>query len=507
MSFDLARRMFLKSATMACLAASKCLSAIASNSSALSALGVRLSRDPRRPQFHLLPTHNWMNDPNGPIYFDGMYHMFFQYNPKAAIWGNMSWNHAVSKDMLHWRNCPIAFTMSPDSPDADGCFSGSAICTEHHGKRRVYVVYTGVVKDKDHATLRGEDLRESQCLAWSEDPMLMKWTKASGPVISGPPAGLSVTGFRDPSVWKEADHYFLTVGSGITKVGGCVLLYRSKDLRDWEFLHPLVEGAWSGNYTENPVGDGEMWECPDFFSLGERHLLIYSTMGKVIWQSGTLDRSSLRFSPEKTGLLDLDAFYAPKTQLDAAGRRILWGWIPERRSKAEMNEAGWSGLMSLPRELRLDRDGVLQMEFLPDAVKLRRAEIVGKQTQTGRLLNIQNATGEFLCTGIRLNNLKVSIASGTVMLLEVEYIADKHAWLAQGEYLRLQESDTPEVHGFVDGSVIEVLLSRRIGCTKRFYYSGDEAPAVTIRADGSLHSFAAWTINPISHDRLSSPPL
>src|ERR1700744_5846508 len=95
------RRQFLKAASAA------------SSAIALARLGIsqsigeqQLALDPRRPQFHLLPTHNWMNDPNGPVYFAGRYHMFFQYNPEAAIWGNMSWNHAVSSDMLHWRNLP-----------------------------------------------------------------------------------------------------------------------------------------------------------------------------------------------------------------------------------------------------------------------------------------------------------------------------------------------------------------------------------------------------------------
>ena len=84
-----------------------------------------------------------------------------------------------------------------------------------------------------------------------------------------------------------------------------------------------------------------MWECPEFFALDGGHVLIYSTLGKVFWESGALDEATMKFTSRKRGLLDLDAFYAPKTQLDAEGRRILWGWIPERRSEAAMREAGW----------------------------------------------------------------------------------------------------------------------------------------------------------------------
>ena len=84
---------------------------------------VRLASDPRRPQIHLLPPANWMNDPNGPIYWNGQYHMFYQYNPDGAYWGNMHWGHAVSPDMLHWRHLPVALAPTAGSPDADGCFT------------------------------------------------------------------------------------------------------------------------------------------------------------------------------------------------------------------------------------------------------------------------------------------------------------------------------------------------------------------------------------------------
>src|SRR6266566_6183675 len=80
----------------------------------------RLAADPLRPQYHLLPAKNWMNDPNGPMHWNGRYHMFFQYNPNAAVWGDMHWAHAVSEDMIHWRHLPIALAPSPGQSDADG---------------------------------------------------------------------------------------------------------------------------------------------------------------------------------------------------------------------------------------------------------------------------------------------------------------------------------------------------------------------------------------------------
>ena len=84
---------------------------------------ISLAEDPLRPQFHLLPRANWMNDPNGPIYWNGQYHMFYQFNPDGAYWGNMHWGHAVSPDMVHWRHLAVALAPTPGSPDADGCFT------------------------------------------------------------------------------------------------------------------------------------------------------------------------------------------------------------------------------------------------------------------------------------------------------------------------------------------------------------------------------------------------
>lgn len=463
-----------------------------------------LAADPRRPQFHLLPARNWMNDPNGPIYFAGKYHMFFQYNPAGPLWGNMSWNHAVSDDMLLWKHEPVAFTMTPGGPDAAGCFSGSAILGTHNGKPRVYAIYTGVVKDKEHETIRNEGLRESQCLAWSDDPQLRDWEKRTEAIIPNPPPGMKITGFRDPSVWKQGETYFMVVGSGVEKAGGCVLLYRSRNLTDWEYLHPLAQGRWSGVAASNPVGTGEMWECPDFFALDGRHVLIYSTIGKVFWQSGLFDVATLKFRPEKNGLIDLDAFYAPKTQLDAKGRRILWGWVPERRSQQEMLTAGWSGMMSLPRVLHLDKDGMLRMEMLPEISELRKNPLQPKGSQNEIVQEIPRATGEVVCAADGTSDLRLRISAGDQMLVDLSYLAAIHSWTADGNPVTLPAVDLPKAHVFVDGSVVELVINERISYTKRFYYSGSVAPEVSVHVTRAGARLDAWTLSPISEDRLTS---
>jgi len=467
----------------------------------------RLADDPMRPQFHLLPAKNWMNDPNGPIYFNGKYHMFFQYNPLAAVWGDMSWNHAVSSDMLHWKHEPVALMPTPGGVDSFGVFSGSAIAV---GKR-VYAVYTGTQKSDDaHATIRdgANNVQESQCLAWSDDPLLLKWTKDPQPVIPAPPPGMKITGFRDPSVWRSGEWYYMTVGSGVERVGGCVLLYRSPvsgDLKQWEYLHPLTSGAWNGVKTPNPCDDGEMWECPEFFALHGQHVLIYSTLGKVFWKSGMLDEKTMTFTPKKTGELDLGAFYAPKTQLDAQGRRILWGWIPEKRSEAAMKAAGWSGMMSLPRVMSLDKNGTLRLRVLPQTNVLRSGALKVQSVSSGVGVELSAASGELLCSGKKGKSFELRMSTD-VELAKIEYVAEHHAFVADGKEIALQPEDTPTVHAFVDGSVIEMILGEHIGLTKRFYYEG-VAPVVSVMVESAAESatLQAWRIAPISKDRLTTP--
>ena len=302
----LTRRNFLRTA-----AASTALATIPNHSWPLTDdLQKKLSADPLRPQFHLLPAKNWMNDPNAPIYWKNLYHMFFQYNPNAAIWGDMHWAHAVSEDMIHWRHLPVALAPTPDWDDADGCFTGSAV--DDHGTASI--LYTGVKRSPiERATLRDghNNFREVQCLATSTDPQLLTWNKWPHPVIE-PPADPQLAGFRDPFLWRQKDAWLLGVASGHFKKGGCVLLYRSKDLRQWEFLHELASAPWTEKASTNPVDSGEMWECPDFFPLGKKHVLLYSTAGKVIWESGELDPKELKFHSERQGILDHGAYYAPK---------------------------------------------------------------------------------------------------------------------------------------------------------------------------------------------------
>lgn len=477
------------------------------------ALCRKLASDPLRPQYHLLPAHNWMNDPNGPVFFRGCYHMFHQYNPQAAVWGNMNWAHATSPDMVHWQHGPIALTPTPGGPDRDGVFSGSAVLD----KGTPTLLYTGVAPPdaESEATLRDgvHTWREVQCLAVAQDENLRTWKKRAEPVIAAPPAGLAVTGFRDPCLWKEGGDWMLILGSGILHKGGAVLLYRSRDLRQWTYLHPLLQGSAGSNQSVNPVDTGDMWECPDFFPLGDKHVLLISTMGKVRWKVGTY--ANRLFTPEKEGVVDWGAYYAAKTMLDANGNRILWGWITETRPDAELTAAGWAGAMSLPRVLSLNSKNELQMEVAPAVQQLRAAHtsVTNDGSPTARQNLLEKLRFHDLSAELKLEfrpkteefEIRLQSESGEPFVTiscvsksgELELRVDDVSAPLSGA------SGSPvQLRIFLDGSVLELFANRTTSLTKRIYKI-PAGPLVLKVGDGELTSLDAWQITPISNDRLT----
>jgi beta-fructofuranosidase len=475
----------------------------------------RLAADPLRPQFHLLPARNWMNDPNGPIFWNGVYHMFFQYNPNAAVWGDMHWAHAVSPDMIHWRHLPIALAPTPGWADADGCFTGSAV----DDRGTASIVYTGVKSSTpETATLRDgtHTFREVQCLATSADPQLRTWAKWKNPIIE-PPADPLLTGFRDPFLWRDHHVWYLGVGSGIRKRGGRVLLYRSKNLRQWEYLHPLVSGKWTGRESTNPVDSGEMWECPDFFPLGSKHVLLYSTAGKVIWETGDLDRKDLVFHSLRSGVLDHGTYYAQKTQLDAKLNRILWGWIPETRPEAEFSTAGWAGCMALPRVLTLNAQNDLEMRVAPVAQLLRQRKLptvapqASSEVRSGAIRShiIQNLAGELLWkTGPGSSSLMILDSAGPWWTVKVAQPGGNTMLHVNDKAIELRANSPGETkfHLLLDASVAEFFLNDLHVVTSRIYRKPDGPLRIQMNDSdlSALKELEAWQLRPISADRLTS---
>jgi beta-fructofuranosidase len=318
-----------------------------------------LEQDGHRPVFHAVPRVNWMNDPNGLIYYHEAYHLFYQHNPFSPQWGNIHWGHMRSRNLIHWEHLPIALAPS-EAYDRDGCFSGCAV--EHDG--RLYLFYTANIFTSPQGL--PDDLLQQQCLAVSEDGGLTFRKYEGNPIISSPPEGIGDNNhFRDPKVWRHEGQWYMVLGT--KKQGrGKVLLYRSENLLDWTYVSVLVESDGSM---------GHMFECPDLFTIDGCDILVVSPEGMKDhpvsgYFAGKLDYATGRYEHEGFHLLDHGHhFYAPQTFQGPDGRRILIAWMPMKGS--ELGKS-WSGSMTFPRELTLGSDRRLRFKPVDEIARLRQ---------------------------------------------------------------------------------------------------------------------------------------
>jgi beta-fructofuranosidase len=416
---------------------------------------------------------------------------------------------------------PIALTPTGNSYDSYGTFTGSVL----PGTEIPSIIYAGVTRSsRAQETIRAENLREVQCIATSTEPDLRTWKKLGHPVIDAPPHGVSVVGFRDPFAWKDGDIWYVGIGSGFPQVGGAVLLYRSLDARHWEYLHPLAQGTWNGKSFTNPVGSGEMWECPDFFPLGQKHVLLYSTEYIAYWEVGTFDKQELRFHSERKGFLDHGAYYAPKSMLDAQNRRILWGWVKETRDTEAVQAAGWSGAISLPRQLSVSSDNELMMEVPDGFTSLRTNTLVIRKPRNANELDdgqsrtaIHNRAGEVVCI-FKAGNLDCGLEllqgspSENTVLLKVEpgvNIGNLPSIIVGDRTLALSPDNygLSTLHLWIDGSVIELFVDARQVMTVRNYAISAVSSDIHVRWTGRFDSLLSLTVSdirPISSDRLTT---
>lgn len=312
----------------------------------------------KRFLYHFEPKKGWMNDPNGLIEFQGQYHAFFQHNPYDIKWGPMHWGHAVSKDLVHWEELPIALKPEEEYEDGGGCFSGSAI--EKDGK--LYLFYTSVSKR----------LGQTQSVAVSEDGIHFEKYKGN-PVIAQVPADGSAD-FRDPKVSLIDGVYYMVVGSSF-EGRGRVLLYRSESLYEWDYIGVLYE---SEDYYDAV-------ECPDFFQMGDTYVLMYSKIGFPTYatQFITGDFDGKKFFPKVYSTPEAGPqFYAAQTFGAKDGRRILIGWLYDWKMVPDQT-ADSAGALSIPRELSL-KDGKICCFPVKEAQSL----LASYQGKDGEVLDV-----------------------------------------------------------------------------------------------------------------------
>jgi beta-fructofuranosidase len=328
------------------------------------------------PEYHLAPFTGWMNDPNGLVYFHDRYHVFYQYHPYSADWGPMHWGHMTSEDLVHWKHEKTALAPG-DACDRDGCFSGSAVSAND----KLYVFYTGhFVLDAPTAS-NPDAIYEQQCLAVSTDGIHFE---KRGPVVRPPPGYVHC---RDPKVWFQEGRWWMVCGArDVTKDLGQLILFTSDDLEHWDDSTWQVLGV-----TEDK--NVFMWECPDYFTMGRREdlkILLFCPQGKRPneynyrnrFQNGYIAGRWLPGGPwtVQREFHELDRghdFYAAQTFMAADNqRRLIIGWFNMWESPMPSKEHGWSGCLTLPRELHYNEStGHLRMLPARELVGLRASEV------------------------------------------------------------------------------------------------------------------------------------
>ncbi|MEX0609518.1 MAG: glycoside hydrolase family 32 protein, partial [Balneolaceae bacterium] len=304
-----------------------------------------------RPQFHFTPENNWMNDPNGLVYYDGEYHLFYQYNPFGNQWGHMSWGHAVSEDLVHWEHLPVALKEENNIM----IFSGSAVIDHKNSSGLgtlnnppMVAIYTG-----NHTDKRLQDQR----IAYSLDKG-RTWAKFEGNPVIDENMGV----FRDPKVmWYEPRQKWIQS----VAAGDRIKIYSSDNLIDWDF---------ESDFGPNVTATNGVWECPDLFYIktedGDgKWVMIVSHGGGINdgpnggsstqYYIGDFDGHS--FTPEHQNILWLDFGidnYAGITWSNIPeedGRRIHIGWMGNWYYASSIPEYGWRGSMTFPREVTLQK--------------------------------------------------------------------------------------------------------------------------------------------------------
>ena len=309
----------------------------------------------RRPRVHFTADNSWVNDPYGVTWDGDQYHLFYQTLPGRMAWApECHWGHAVSHDLVHWRELPVA--LSP-APFETGCWSGSYLSAGPDGMPTI--LYTRVA---------GENWNLGQVAIAHGSADSVVWT--TGPddvVISGAPAELNVTAFRDPYVWKANGGWEMIMGAALADDTAAALHYRSSDLQHWSYVGVLCsrsadesEGAWTG----------KLWECPQFFALGDKWVLLVSVWSDddLHYVAGAIgDWNGARFEPGRWQQLTYgSSAYAMTTFLDTEGRRCVLSWLREEpRDNPDLQ--GFAGALSVAATLTIT-DGQLRMSPHPSVI-------------------------------------------------------------------------------------------------------------------------------------------
>lgn len=404
-------------------------------------------------KIHVKPDGNWMNDPNGFIYYKNQYHLFYQCFPYDVRWGRMHWAHVVSNDLVSWEHQGIAIFPSK-MDDRDGCFSGSAI--EDDGK--MYLYYTGVryLKEnpEDINLCLDEQFISAQMMMISEDGYHFDNIKNKRTIIpvSENSKVADARHTRDPKVWKDGDAWYMVLGSTINDRQGKLLFFKSTDKENWTYE----------NSTTKENGFGWMWECPDYFEVDGNQILVFSPMGfykdgksyenQSICMQVNFEKETCHMDiPDTYQYLDygLD-LYAPQTTVDEEGRRVLLAWL---RMPAPVH-GQWSGMQCIPRVVEV-KNKHIYFRVHPNIKNAftKKISSPNEADENGYKVSFALEDGESIDVGgfqiMRKGNRVYTDRSG---LLD-------ETWDMQTEFSTPDLRDGSQIDVYVDPNLIEVFIN------------------------------------------------
>jgi beta-fructofuranosidase len=470
-----------------CSQAENMSEAILRATAAVQAAAPRAQADPARPIFHITSPAQWMNDPNGPIFYQGHYHLFYQLTPDSDESGIKFWGHVRSRNLVKWEPLPIALAPSNDEGE-DSIWSG---CCTINGLGQPMVFYTsiGAGKSAFDQAAQWAAIGDKHLIAWKKSP--------ANPVLSDETNdGTKIYDWRDPFIFRDGKKTFLIAGGHLKKDGdAAVNIYEAQnsELTRWQYRGVLFE-----------IPDAPTVECPNFFKLGDQWVLFFSPYGRVQFFTGDFDAATCRFHPRTHGLLDYGSnFYAPNTMQVPDGRRLVWGWV-----NGFPGGHGWNGCLSLPRQLSFSRGGELLQNPAPQLSRLRGGKIEWQNIRLengGETLTLPKTNALEIAAEIDLptaKNIALEFKSGekntppiVVSFGESELkVADATAPLPLA-----QNGKTLKLRIFFDRSVLEVFANETVCCTKRIVPLDCNA-TLEIRADGggaNMKRIQAWPMKSI----------
>ncbi|WYU47480.1 GH32 C-terminal domain-containing protein [Paenibacillus sp. FSL K6-0108] len=494
---------------------------------------IKLDRTPllpdrHRPQYHVSPPAHWMNEPHAPIYFDGQYHLFYQHNPLGPFFHQIHWGHWVSKDLVHWRDLPVALAPENDQLAPDGIWSGSAT---YDADGLPVLFFTA---GNDSASPNQSVALARSTYSRDGDPDLIHWVKHAEPLIVQK-KGMGVFGdFRDPFVWKDDDEWFALVGSGIEGEGGAALAFASQDMLNWTY-----KGSFFKADIQKFPYLGPIWELPVLLPLGSdkqgvnKHLLLVSPVGQgadveVFYWIGKLDKQNLSFIPdqEEPQLIDVGDFHftGPSGMVDPkTGRKIVFTIAQGDRTSELEYQSGWAHNGGLPLSVYLRDDGRLGIEPIEELQSLRGAKRLSLRDKSLAEVNmlLGDVQGDMLEIQLEMEpdsakqlGIKVRCTPDNEEETLLYYDWNQSMLLVdrtkttlhpgekcrgiQGGKLELLEENL-KLHIYLDRSMVEAYANGLKSLTTRVYPSRKDALGLEIWGDGELlvKSIDIWEMKSI----------